>query len=85
MSVDPQAVRLAAHRMDAAADLLQGAVSGYLRVLHFDADPGVRAAMDQLAADVGHWQQAARETAAALRSSAEQFIDTEARAAQALR
>ena len=84
-SVDPQALRSAAHRLDAAAELLRAALSGYLRALRFDADAGMRAAVDQLVDDVAWWQRAARETAVALRTSADHFIDTETRAAQALR
>ena len=83
-SVDPQAVRIAAQRLDAVADLLTGVVSGRLGALHV-ADAGVRAAVDELVADVGRWQDAVRETAAALRSTADRFIDAEARAVQALR
>ncbi|MCW1959327.1 MAG: type VII secretion target [Mycobacterium sp.] len=84
-SVDPQALRRAAHRLDAAADLLHGVLTVHLGALRFDADAGVRAAVDRLVGDIGRWQRAARETAASLRTSAEHFIDSENRAAQALR
>ena len=91
--MNPSALRAAAQRLDAAADLLQGALGSYLRALHFDylralhadADAGVRSALDHLVADVAHWQQTARETAAVLRIGAERYADAEARAAQALR
>lgn len=89
--MNPSALRAAAQRLDAAADLLQGALDSYLRALHFDylralhADAGVRSALDHLVADIAHWQQTARETAAVLRIGAERYTDAEARAAQALR
>jgi uncharacterized protein YukE len=84
-SVDPQALQAAAQRLDAAADLLHCALAGYLGALRFDADPGVAFAVDQLVTDVTQWRRTALETAAALRTSAERFIDTEAQAARALR
>lgn len=83
--VDPSALRAAAQRLDASADLLQGALGSYLRALHFDADAGVRSALDHLVADIAHWQQTARETAAVLRIGAERYTDADARAARALR
>ncbi len=84
-SVDPQALHAAAQRLDAAADLLHGAITAHLRTLRFDADSGLRSAVDQLVADVAQWQRATAETAAALRISAERYTDAEARASQALR
>lgn len=84
-TVDPQALLAAAQRLDEAADLLHGALTGYLSALHFDADPGVRAAMDRLVADVASWQRAARETAAVLRTGAQRYSDAETQAAEALR
>jgi hypothetical protein len=83
-SVDPQALRAAAQRLDAAADLLYGAMTCHLRKLCTD-DPGIRAALDRLAGDVALWQQAARETAAVLRTAADRYGDSEARAVEALR
>lgn len=84
-AVDPQALHSAAQRLDAAADLLHCALTGHLRTLCFDADPGLRSAVDQLVADVAQWQRATAETAAALRISADRYVDAEARASQALR
>lgn len=83
--MDPSALLAAAQRLDTAADLLQAALGTYLRALHFDADAGVRAALDQLVADVAHWQQTARETATVLRIGAQRYTDAESRAEQALR
>jgi hypothetical protein len=84
-SVDPQALHSAAQRLDAVADLLHGALAGYLGALRFDADPGLRCAVDQLVTDVTQWRRAALETAAALRTSAERYVDTETQASRALR
>lgn len=84
-SVDPLALRTAAGHLDAAADLLHAALDGHLWALQFDGDAGVRAAVDQLVRDVARWQQALRETAVALRTSAGRYTDTEARAAESLR
>jgi len=94
-SVDVDALRVAAQRLDAAADQLQSALSGHLGGLQFDAavaglrhvaaGGAVRAAVDQLLADVALWQHAARETAAALRAGADRYTETEARAVEALR
>jgi hypothetical protein len=84
-SVDPQALGAAAQRLDAAADLLHAALAGYLGSLRFDADSGVRYAVDQLVTDIARWRRAALDTAAALRAGAQRYIDTEAQAARALR
>lgn len=84
-TVDPQALQAAAQRLDAAADLLHGALTRYLGALRFDADPGVRCALDQLLTDVTQWRRAALETAAALRTSAERYIDTDTQASRELR
>lgn len=84
-SVDPQALRAAAQRLDAAADLLQGISSSYLRGLQFDADAGVRSALDALVADVAQWQRSARETAAALHTAAGRYDEAEAQAVGVLR
>lgn len=85
MEVDPQALGTAAQRLDAVADLLHGTLITHLSGLQFDADAGVRGAVEQLVADVARWQQAARDTAAALRACAERFLDLDARATEALR
>ncbi len=78
-SVDPHALRLAAQRLDAAADLLAAAVCVQLQGL-----PG-SAALDRLLGDVNAWQRAARETAAAVRTGAAGYIDVEQHAVRRLR
>lgn len=75
-SVDPTALWLAAQRLDEAADVLQGALSGHL----IDS-----AALDRLLGDVRLWQQAARETASALRTAAGRYTHAEAASAAVLR
>jgi hypothetical protein len=83
-SVDPAALRTAAQRLDAAADLLQAALAVHVNGLSV-TEPGLRAAVDHLMADLGRWQRTAVETAAALRTAAHRYSDTETRAVQALR
>jgi hypothetical protein len=84
-AVDPHALWAAAQRLDDAADLLHGALTVHLRPLRSAADAGVGAAVQRLVADVELWQQAARETALAIRTAADRYTDTEAQAAEALR
>ena len=79
VSVDPGALRMAAQRLDAAADILAGAVGAHLCGLQSGA------AVDVLAEDVGRWTHAAREVAAVLRSGADRYLDGEADAVAALR
>lgn len=78
VSVDPAALRMAAQRLDAAADILAGAVGAHLRGLRSGE------AVALLVADVGQWTHAAREVAAVLRSGAERYLDGEADAVAAL-
>lgn len=75
-SVDPNALWLAAQRLDEAADLLQAALSG--RCLDSTA-------LYPLLGDVRLWQQAARETASALRTGAGRYTAAEAAAVAVLR
>lgn len=84
-SVDPQALRAASQRLDVVADLLQGVLASHLYGLRFDADAGVRSALDELVADVARWQRAARDTAAALRAAAQHYLDADVQAAGSLR
>lgn len=84
-AVDPHALWAAAQRLNAAADLLYGALAVHLKSLHVDVPAPVGAAVEQLVADVGMWQQAAQETAQALRTAADRYTDADARAAEALR
>lgn len=74
-SVDPYALRLAAARLDDAADLLNGAMRGHLAGLSA-SEP-----LDRLLADLTMWQWAAQETAVTLRTSADLYADAERLAA----
>lgn len=78
-SVDPYALRLAAQRLDAAADLLSGVAGGPL------AGPNAPDALSRLLADLARWQQAARQTAAVLRLGADRYTDAEDLAVRKLR
>lgn len=84
ISVDPHALRAAAQQLDAAADLLDGAMSGHLVALRLDGGT-LRAGLDQLAADLAAWGRAARDTAVALRTGAERYVQDEAHAVGVLR
>ncbi len=84
-AVDPHALWTAARRLDQAADLLHGALTVHLRPLRPAAETRVGAAVQQLVADTEQWQRAARDTALALRTAADRYTHTEARAVAALR
>ena len=94
-SVDPTALRAAAQRMDAAADVVDAVIGTRLGDLKFGgavagrahtaAGDAVRAGMDQVVAGMTQWAAVARETAAALRAGAEMYADAESRAAATLR
>lgn len=89
-SVDPAALRAAAQRMDAAADIVDGILEANLTGLRFDAamagrdhaavGGAVRGVLDRLIADMTRWAVVARETGAALRIGADRFTDAESRA-----
>ncbi|MCB0925262.1 MAG: hypothetical protein KDB50_12080 [Mycobacterium sp.] len=93
--IDPVAVRAAAQRIDAAAQIVLGAVTTGLADLQFGpANAGrahcaggaaVRAELDSLTADLIRWGRAAAELAAALRSAAGGHEATEWAAAAVLR
>ena len=80
ISVDPAALRIAAQRLDTAADILAGALGTHLREIQSGG-----AAVGQLIAEVGQWTAAARETAGALRLGADRFCAGESAAVAALR
>jgi hypothetical protein len=67
-SVDPQALRLAAQRLDTAGDLLDAAIA---RLGQGAFGPAV----EQIVADIAHWQRGAREGAAGLRTVAQRHIE----------
>lgn len=93
-AVDPQALKTAAERLDNAADLLQGALSGPLFGLQFGpecagqrhgaAGAVVRAAVDRLTTDARQWQWSARQFAITLRACADEYLQSEAHSAKAL-
>jgi hypothetical protein len=88
--VDCAAVRAAAQRFDAAAEVLDEMLRGQLSRLRFDGavagrdhtahGDAVRAALDRLSAGVVQWSRAAQEVAAALRVTADRYADAELRA-----
>ena len=85
-SVDPHALRLAARRLDEAADLLDTALRSHLNGLQLSsADGATRAAIEKLVADVARWQRAARESACAVRVGADRYTDDDRRGAAVLR
>lgn len=94
-SVDPTALRAAAQRMNAAADVVDAVIGTRLGDLQFDgsvagrthtaAGDAVRGGMDRVVAAMTQWAAVARETAAALRAGAEMYADAESRAAATLR
>ncbi|HPX38367.1 MAG TPA: ESX-1 secretion-associated protein [Mycobacterium sp.] len=79
VSVDPASLRMAAQRLEAAAEILAGAVGTHLRGLQYGAAAG------PIVADVGQWSRAAREVAAALRCGADRYCEGETAAVAALR
>ena len=94
-SVDPAALRAAAQRMDAAADIVTAALRTRLGGLQFDASVAglgyaeaggaVRAGVDRLVADMTQWADVARETAAALSAGADRYAEAESHAVTALK
>jgi hypothetical protein len=76
-SVDPQALRLAAQRLDTAADLLDAAIDRLGQ-----AGGG---AVEQIVADIAQWQRGARDGAAGLRTVAARHIEQDNAGAEALR
>lgn len=88
--MDTAAVRLAAGRFAAAADILDG-TPGALRFsgalagrAHAARGDAVRAALDGLAAATAQWSRAAAEIAAALRADADRYAEAELRAVAVL-
>ena len=80
LSVDLVALRMAAQRLDLAADILAGALGTHLQ----DVRSG-GASMGRLISDIGQWSRAAREGAAVLRRGADGLGDAESAAVAALR
>ena len=85
-SVDPHALRLAARRLDEAADLLDTALRSHLIGLQLStADGRTQAAIGLLVDDVARWQRAARESACSVRVGADRYTDEDRCGAAVLR
>lgn len=82
-AVDTQALRSAARHLDTAADVLQSVLSVHLDAVRIEIGP-LRTALERLRHDLTLWRNASRDTAAALRISADRYSDTDANAAVAL-
>ena len=88
--VDTAAVRAAAQRFDAAAEILDNAIRSQLAGLVFGGSTAGRAhiargeavgtALHRLSGELARWSRAAEEIGAALRAGADQYVDAEARA-----
>lgn len=79
-SVDPQSLRLAAQRLDTAADLLDAAID------RLGAGGGsLGGLIDEIVADIAHWQRGARDGAVGLRTVADRHIEQDRDGAEALR
>lgn len=76
-SLDPQAVRMAADRLEAAADILQGVLGTHLAALPAGAE--------DLRAGVARWETGARDLATALRAAVDRHAESETNRARALR
>jgi hypothetical protein len=76
-SIDPQALRLAAQRLDTAADLLDAAIDRL--------GVGGGGAVEQIVADIAHWRRGARDGAVGLRMVAERHVEQDSAGAEALR
>ena len=79
-SVDPQTLRLAAQRLDTAADLLDDAI-GRLGA----GGRSLGGMIDEIVADIAHWQHGARDGAIGLRAVADGHIELDRSGAEALR
>lgn len=76
-----------AAQLDAAADLIDGAVARHLARLTFDgtrsgraypaAGDAVRSGLQHLAGDLAQWSRATAEIAVALRAGVEKYADAE--------
>jgi hypothetical protein len=89
--VDVAALRTVANRFDDAAQLIDGAVRSHFGSLAFDGATAGRAyvghgdalrlALNRLAGDLAQWARATSEIAAALRASADHYIEADLSAA----
>ncbi len=85
--LDTASVRAAADRFDSTADVIDGAVRTRLHRLafggasagrvHVTAGEALRRALDRWAGELSQWSRASAEIAAALRVSAQSYVDAE--------
>ncbi|MGI9125268.1 MAG: hypothetical protein ACR2JM_11035 [Mycobacterium sp.] len=75
--VDPQALLIAADRLQSAADVLNAALHTHLN--------GLPATLDPLVEEIARWERSVRGAATALAAAAGHYTELDARAAQALR
>lgn len=90
-NVETAALRAAADRFDAGAELIDGAARSQLGRLTFDgacagrahvaAGDALRHALDRWAGELSRWSRASTGIAAALRTGAASYADAELRAA----
>ena len=86
-----EAIRDAAQRFGAAAEILDGAARNHLSAIRFDGalagrahtvrGDQLRCALDQLTASVVQWSRSAAEVAATLHSEAGRYAEAELRSA----
>jgi len=89
--VDAALLRTVANRFDDTAQLIEGAVRTHLGSLAFDGatagrsyighGDGLRLALNRLAGELGQWARATGEIAAALRASADRYLEADLSAA----
>lgn len=88
-SVDPEALRAAARRIDSASELLLAAVHQHLGALQSGGasrfESPLRTALDRLAEQMLEWSHAARELAEALWVGAERHSAADMHAAGVIR
>jgi hypothetical protein len=90
--VDVAALHAVARQYEAAADIVEGAVRTHLTGLVFDGGAAgrmhvahgdaLRSAVDHVVDQLRQWSRAAVEIAAALRASADRYVEADARAAR---
>lgn len=95
MTTDLAALRVAAQRMDSAADILRGALEPQLRALNFEAalagrshaeaGTALRAAVDRLVAGALTAAAESRDLAHTLRGCADRYGHSDVSSAQTLR
>jgi uncharacterized protein YukE len=89
--LDAAALRDVARQFDASAGAIDAAVSTHMSALSFGGatagrayaarGDALRAALERVADALAEWSRASAEIAAALRSSADQYVSSDARAA----